>query len=286
MDSDIKTIAYQGIEGSYSHAVCQRHFADATYTGCAYFEDVLAKVESGEVDAACIPIENNVGGRVAEIHHLLTETTLYITREFFFKIAHCLLSPPGATQRSIRTVHSHPQALIQCRRYIVAHGYTECTEIDTAVAARGVASAHDPSSAAIASAYAADIYGLDIVATDVANHAQNITRFVLMQSRAADTEDQEGPFITSVIFQVRSIPAALYRALGGFAAQGVNLHKIESYIDPTNFSVAQFYIEIEGEAHHPAVQLALSELQKYSSRIRIVGSYPAAHERGGGTRAD
>ena len=278
MARNIKSLSYQGIEGSYSHTLCQQYFPQARAEGYAYFEDALAKVEQEEMDAVCIPIENNLGGRVAEIHHLLTEISLYIVQEHFLKIAHCLLVPPGGSAAAVHTVHSHPQALIQCRRFIIDNGYREVPEIDTAVAARQVIELADKGHAAIASAQAAHIYGLTIAHTAISNLEQNITRFVIMQ-REPIAQPIKTPALTSIMFQIRSVPAALYRALGGFAARGVNLMKIESYINPTSFNVAQFYIEIDGTLDNPSVAQSIKELQRYSQWARSIGSYAEAKER-------
>ncbi len=278
MPRNIQSLSYQGIEGSYSHTLCQQYFPKARVQGCAYFEDALTKVDREEVDAVCIPIENNLGGRVAEIHHLLTETSLYIVQEHFLKIAHCLLVPPGGTAATVHTVHSHPQALIQCRRFIIDNGYREAPEIDTAVAAREVADLADRGHAAIASVPASHIYGLTIANTAISNLEQNITRFIIMQ-REPMPLPIETEALTSIMFQIRSVPAALYKALGGFARQGVNLIKIESYINPTSFNVAQFYIEIGGTQNNPSVAQSIKELQRYSQWVRSIGSYAEAKER-------
>ncbi|RMD63567.1 MAG: prephenate dehydratase, partial [Alphaproteobacteria bacterium] len=214
-------------------------------------------------------------GRVADIHHLLPESGLHIVAEHFQKVDHQLLAPPEATLETIRTVHSHVQALSQCRRFVRAAGLKPVVHADTAGAAAEVAGRGDPTEAAIASRLAGEIYGLQILKSDIQDAPHNVTRFLVMAADPIHPDPDDGPVVTTFVFRVRSVPAALYKALGGFATNGVNLTKLESYILDGRFTVAQFYADIEGHPDHRMVRLALEELSFFSREVRILGVYPA-----------
>ena len=272
--TDKARIGFQGEPGAYSHLACQEAYPAMESVPCASFEDTFAAAERGEVTLVMIPLENSLGGRVADIHHLLPESSLHIVGEHFQSVHHHLLSVPGATIEDIETVESHVQAHAQCRRFVRELGVRPVVTADTAGAARHVAERGDPSIAAIASSLAGEIYGLDALHARVANHDENTTRFVVM-SREPNHPDRSRRCMTSIVFQVRSVPAALYKALGGFATNGVNITKLESYIMDSSFNVAQFYAEFEGHTEERPVKLALEELEFFTDQLVVLGVYPA-----------
>ncbi|WP_289016767.1 prephenate dehydratase, partial [uncultured Aeromicrobium sp.] len=226
----VRRIAYQGEPGANSHIVCQQHHPDAEAVACASFEDVFAAVTGGDADLAMIPIDNSIAGRVADIHHFLPTSGLHIVGEHFLRIQFMVMGVPGTTLETVRTVHSHVHALGQCRKIIGQHGWTPIVSGDTAGAAREIAEAADVTSAAIAPPLAAEIYGLDILAADVEDEDHNTTRFVELSREPVRAPQGAGPVVTTFIFNVRNLPAALYKALGGFATNGVNMTKLESYM--------------------------------------------------------
>ncbi len=272
--SNAGRIGFQGEPGAYSHLACQEAYPDMEPVPCASFEDTFAGATSGEVERAMIPIENSLGGRVADIHHLLPESKLHIVAEHFQSVQHHLLAVPGATLADIKCIESHAQALAQCRRFIRDFGVRPVMTADTAGAARHVAERRDPTIAAIASGLAGEIYGLEALHARIEDHHANTTRFVVM-ARDPIRPDPVLPCVTSIVFQVRSVPAALYKALGGFATNGVNITKLESYIVDASFTVAQFYAEFEGHVEHRLVKLALEELEFFTEDVLILGVYPA-----------
>jgi len=268
-------IAFQGAPGAYSDMACRAAFADMTTLSCASFEDAFASVAEGRARLAMIPVENSTAGRVADNHHLLPESGLHIIGEHFQSVDHQLLAPKGATLKTVKTVHSHIQALSQCRRFLRAHGMIPTMHADTAGAAAQVAQMADPSQGAIASALAREIYGLEVLKDSVQDTTHNVTRFLVMSRDPIDPDPAKGPVITTFVFRVRSVPAALYKALGGFATNGVNMTKLESYILDGSFTVAQFYADIEGHPDERLVRLALEELSFFSREVKILGVYPA-----------
>ena len=255
-------------------------YPDFDPVSCESFEDAFRAVEEGRCALAMIPIENSLGGRVADIHHLLPESSLYIVGEHFQPVKHCLLAPPGATLEGLRSVASHTQALAQCRRLIRELGLATIVSSDTAGAAREVAERGDPSEAAVASRLAAEVYGLAVLRTRIEDRLGNTTRFVVMSRRREEPDPRAGASMTSLIFQVRSVPGALYKALGGFATNGINITKLESYITDASFAVAQFYAEIEGHPADRNVGNAFEELQFFSKTFRVLGTYPRHSFRG------
>lgn len=268
-------IAFQGEPGANSHIAIAEAFPDATAMPCATFEDALAAISSGEADLGMIPIENSVAGRVADIHHLLPQSGLFIIGEWFLPIRHQLMAPRGAKLTDIKTIESHVHALGQCRRIIRKLGVKSIVAADTAGSARIVAERRDKSSAAIASRLAADIYGLDILAEDIEDEAHNTTRFVILAREEKWATKDSGPLVTTFVFRVRNLPAALYKALGGFATNGVNMTKLESYMVEGNFFATQFYADVDGHPDDRNLAFALEELQFFSKELRIVGVYPA-----------
>lgn len=265
-------VAFQGAPGAYSDLACRAVFPGVETLPCAAFEDAFAAVTSGRADLAMIPIENTLAGRVADVHHLMPGSGLYIVAEHFQPIRHCLLGTREATLKTIKRVHSHVMALPQCRKIIREMKLKPIVHEDTAGAAAKVADEKDPTQAAIASELAASIYGLKILKKNVQDRDDNITRFVIL-ARNALIPPKGKPAITSFVFGVRHIPAALYKALGGFATNGVNLTKLESYVGK-GFSAAEFYCEVEGHPQDRAMELAFEELGFYASHINILGTFP------------
>jgi len=277
------TIAFQGEPGAYGDLACRTAYPDMATLPCDTFEDTFTAVGEGRAHLAMIAIDNSLAGRVADVHHLMPESGLHIIGEHFQRVVHHLLAPKGATIAGLKTVHSHAHALPQCRKLINELRLKAVVHADTAGAAADVAAKGDVAQAAIASELAGQIYGLVSLRADVADNTQNTTRFVVMRKEPLDPDPQAGPVLTSFVFRVRSVPAALYKALGGFATNGVNIVKLESYMIDAWFTVAQFYAEIEGHPDHRSVRLALEELGFFSREVKILGVYPAnSFRRGGG----
>jgi prephenate dehydratase len=276
-----QTIAFQGAPGAYGDLACRTAYPDMATLPCDTFEETFAAAREGRAHLAMIAIDNSLAGRVADVHHLMPESGLHIVGEHFQRVVHHLLAPKGATLQTIKTVHSHVHALPQCRKIIGELGLKAVVHADTAGAAADVARAGDPTQAAIASELAGQIYGLVSLKADVADGRHNTTRFVVMRKEPLDPDPDSGPIITSFVFRVRSVPAALYKALGGFATNGVNIVKLESYILDERFTVAQFYADIEGHPDRRPVRLALEELSFFSREVKILGVYPAHPFRSG-----
>ncbi|MBT4907905.1 MAG: prephenate dehydratase [Rhodospirillaceae bacterium] len=274
------TIAYQGVPGANSHIACQQAFPDMTPLACATFEDAFAAVESeGKAALAMIPIENSLGGRVADIHHLLPESSLYIIREHYLDVQYQLLATKDATLEGLTEVRSHAQALAQCREQLAQLGVRTAARADTAGSALEVAELGDPTIGALAPPLAGEIYDLQVLRSRFEDRIGNTTRFVVLSRARRDPDPKDGPCMTSFIFQVRSVPAALYKAMGGFATNGVNITKLESYISGDRFSVARFYAEIEGHPADASVAQAFEELDYFSKNVRVLGVFPAADYR-------
>lgn len=272
-------VAYQGEPGANSHVACAEAFPEATPVACPTFEDALAAVHNGSARYALIPIENSLAGRVADVHHLLPEAGLYIVGEHFFRVRFQLMAPPGATLETITDVYSHVHALGQCRNIIQRLKARAHVAGDTAGAAREVSEWKDVSKAALAPALAAETYGLNILASDVEDAEHNTTRFVILAKEPDDAEADDGPCITTFVFRVRNVPAALYKAMGGFATNGVNMTKLESYQLGGAFMATMFYADIEGHPSERSVRLALEELSFFSSELKILGTYRASPAR-------
>src|SRR2546421_2361471 len=268
-------IAFQGEPGANSHIAIAKAIRKPDPLACATFEDALAAITSGEADLGMIPIENSVAGRVADIHHLLPASGLFIVGEWFLPIRHQLMAVRGTKLTDIKTVESHVHALGQCRRIIRKLGIKPIVAADTAGSARDVSERKDKSVAAIASRLAAEIYGLDILAEDVEDEAHNTTRFVVLARDQKWAAKGSGPLVTTFVFRVRNLPAALYKALGGFATNGVNMTKLESYMIDGEFFATQFYADVDGHPDDKGLAFALEELKFFSREFRIVGVYPA-----------
>lgn len=264
--------------------MAEREYPDLESVPCASFEDVFAAVErtgggEPEADLALIPIDNSLAGRVSDIHHFLPASSLHIVAEHFHRIRFSLMAIPGASITDLRTVHSHVHALGQCRNIIRELGLTKVISGDTAGAAREVAEAGDPTRAAISPPLAASIYGLDVLREDIEDEDHNTTRFVVLSREFIVPPINSGPMVTSFIFNVRNIPAALYKALGGFATEGINMTKLESYMVGGQFSATQFLSEVDGHPDDPGLKRALEELRFFTTDVKILGVYPAAPER-------
>ena len=269
------TISFQGSLGANSDVACHAVYPEMTTLPCASFDEAFAAVGDGRARLAMIPIDNSSAGRVADIHHLMPDSGLHIIGEHFQKVDYHLLAPEGATMDTVKEVHSHVQALSQCRKYIRAAGFKPILHADTAGAAADIAERGDISQAALATELAGEIYGLQSLEIDVQDTEHNTTRFIIMSKEPVDPDPAEGPVITTFVFRVRSVPAALYKALGGFATCGVNITKLESYIIDASFTVAQFYADVEGHPDQRLVRLALEELGFFSREVKILGVYSA-----------
>lgn len=273
--SEKLTIAFQGEPGANSHIAIAEAYPQAIALPCATFEDALAAISSGEADLGMIPIENSVAGRVADIHHLLPQSDLFIVAEWFLPIRHQLMALRGVKLSEIKTVQSHVHALGQCRKIIRELKVKPLVAADTAGSARAISESGDRTRAAIAPKLAAEIYGLDIIAADIEDESHNTTRFVVLAREPKWPQPGSGPLVTSFVFRVRNLPAALYKALGGFATNGVNMTKLESYMVEGNFFATQFYADVDGHPEDKNLAFALEELQFFSKELRIVGVYPA-----------
>jgi prephenate dehydratase len=270
-----RRVVFQGEPGSYSHLAAREALPYCEPIPAATFEDAFSVIREGAVDLGLIPIENSLHGRITDIHHLLPESPLFILGEHFHRVRHQLLGTQGATLSSIKTVVSQEPALGQCRKIIRDMGLKRQLWADTAGSARHVADVKDNTLAAIASSLAGEIYGLVTLKADVEDADHNVTRFLIMSREPEDSDNTGEPVITSFIFRVRNVPAALYKALGGFATNGVNMTKLESYQLEGSFNATQFYADVDGHPEERNVRLALEELRFFTSSLKILGVYPA-----------
>jgi prephenate dehydratase len=271
-----RTVAFQGEPGAYANLAARECLAHVMAVPRPTFEDAIAAVRERATDLAIIPVENSLHGRIADIHHLLPEAGLYIVGEHFHRVRHQLLGLKGAPLAGLKTVFSQGPALGQCRKLIRDMKLTAQNWHDTAGSARHVAELKDPSVAAIASSLAAEIYGLEVLKGDVEDESHNMTRFLIMAPEPDDAPLEAGRVVTTFVFRVRNVPAALYKALGGFATNGVNMTKLESYQLGGSFNATQFYADIEGHPEERSVRLALEELQFFTSKLTVLGVYPAS----------
>ncbi len=269
-----RTIAFQGQEGAYSHLACKEAMSEYTPLPCEVFEEAFAAVWDGKAARAMIPIENSVAGRVADIHNLLPDSDLHIIGEHFQRVNHMLMALPGVELKDVKTVYSHVHALAQCRDVIRDLKLKAVVHADTAGACRMVSEKGDKTIAAIGSSLAAETYGLNVLRKNVQDHDNNVTRFLIMARERIVPHLMDGPVMTSFTFGVRSVPAALYKALGGFATNNVNITKLESYMRGGSFEQAQFYADIEGHPDDQHVKLAMEELEFFTTHYRLLGTYP------------
>ena len=270
-----RLIAFQGEPGAYSDLACRQVFPQLTTLPCANFEDAIAAVRDGAAGLAMLPIENSLAGRVADIHHLLPDSGLYIIAEHFQRVNHHLLALKGASLKGLKLVRSHVHALSQCRGLIRELGLKPVVVADTAGAAAEIAERGDPSEAAIASELAGEIYGLVSLKENIEDAEHNTTRFLVMARAPRDAAQRDAPLVTTFVFRVRNVPAALYKALGGFATNGVNMTKLESYMLAGRFTATQFYADVEGHPEDRPLKLALDELRFFSREVKLLGTYPA-----------
>ncbi len=275
MNNTGNLIAFQGELGANSDMACRVVRPDMTTLPCHTFEDTFAAVREGEAELALIPIDNSVAGRVADIHHLLPDSGLHIIGEHFQRVEHHLLAVKGAKIDDLTHVHSHVHALNQCRNVIQELGLEAMVHVDTAAAARDIAERGENAHGSISSELAGEIYGLNSLRANIEDAEHNTTRFLVMAKDAEDVDPESQDLMTSFVFRVRNVPAALYKGLGGFATNGVNITKLESYLVGGGFIAAQFYAEVEGHPEHQNLRLALEELDFFSHEVRIMGVYPA-----------
>lgn len=270
------TIAYQGQPGAYSHLACRRVYPELTPKACESFVEAMFMVERGEAKLAMIPLENSTAGRVEEIYRLMPKTRLHVIGEHFEPVNHCLLALPGTQLDAIKTVSSHPQALAQCAENLRMLGIEPIAALDTAGSAAELAQKQQPGHAAIASSLAAELYGLEILKENFQDKTGNTTRFmILSKEQMIPTLEPEVRYLTSLMFRVRNIPAALYKALGGFATNGVNMIKLESYMASETMTVSSFHLDVEGHPHQQAMKFAMQELHFFAEEVRMIGTYEA-----------
>ncbi|CUH52404.1 prephenate dehydratase [Shimia sp. R11_0] len=271
-------IAFQGEAGAYSHEACQKARPDMEAMPCRTFEDVIAAVKTGEADLAMLPIENSTYGRVADIHRLLPESGLHIVDEAFVRVRISLMGLPGVSIDEIDTVRAHLVLLPQSASFLKSHGMKAFSAVDSAGAARELSEGQKRNEGVLASELAAEIYGLDVLARDVEDHGHNTTRFLIMSREPDYARRADRKMMTTFVFEVRNIPAALYKAMGGFATNGINMTKLESYMVRGSFTATQFYADIEGHPEDRAVQLAMDELRYFTTNVSIIGVYPAERD--------
>ena len=272
-------IAFQGELGAYSHQACAENYPNLTPLACATFEDAISATRRGDAELAMLPVENSTFGRVADIHHLLPASGLHIVDEAFVRVHINLLGLPGSTLGGVTSATSHAMLLGQCRDFLAEHGITRITGADTAGSAKLISEQTDPAQGALASELAAETYGLDVLARHIEDEGNNTTRFLVMSPQADMSRRGTTNMITSFVFRVRNIPAALYKAMGGFATNGVNMTKLESYMVGGQFTATQFYAEVEGHPDDRNVQNAMEELDYFTDHIRLMGVFPAAPRR-------
>ncbi len=278
MADKTKKISFQGEPGAYSHQACHEAIPEYQAVPCATFEDTIGALKTGATDLAMLPVENSTYGRVTDIHHLLPESGLHIISEAFVRVHINLLGMKGARVEDVSSAMSHTVLLGQCRGFLNKHTIKGVTGADTAGSAKHVAELGDPAQAALASELAGEIYGLDVLARNIEDFANNTTRFLIM-AREPDLSRRAADMMTTFVFRVRNIPAALYKAMGGFATNGVNMVKLESYMVGGSFAATQFYADIEGHPDDPEVMRALEELDYFTSHIKVLGVYPADKNR-------
>lgn len=271
----MSSIAFQGLPGAYSDLACRAAYPGWTTLPCPSFEAAMAALREGRADLAMLPCENSLAGRVPDIHRLLPESGLSVIGEHFERVEHCLLAPKGATLTTIKRAHSHPVALGQVLNILRELNLAPVIEADTAGAAAMIAERGGTEDAAIASALAAEIYGLEILRGNVEDAAHNTTRFYVMARERRDAPADAADMVTTFVFRVRNLPAALYKALGGFATNGVNMTKLESYMLDGHFTATQFLCDVDGHPEQPGLRRALEELAFFSKELRVLGAYPA-----------
>jgi len=273
MNTSPTTVAFQGVLGAYSHQACREAFPDAKAIACHTFEGVIAAVKNGKADIAMLPVENSTYGRVADIHSLLPDSGLHIVGEHFVRVHINLMAKKGVKLEDIKTAMSHTVLLGQCRKFLKDHDIAPIAGADTAGSAQAVAISDTIDMGALASEMAADIYGLDVLAHHIEDNHHNTTRFLVMSPEQNFPDNGNDEFITTFVFRVRNIPAALYKAMGGFATNGINMVKLESYMVEGSFTATQFYADVIGHPEDPALKRALEELEYFTDNLDILGVY-------------
>jgi prephenate dehydratase len=271
--SRINSFSFQGVSGAYSELAGKKIYPEASSIACKTFEEMFDCVRNNNANIAIVPIENSRAGRVADTHHLIPNSKLKIIGEYFLEVEHCLIAPHNASINTIKRVHSHEQAITQCRKNLIKNNKDMVVAADTAGAAKMVSELNSKEDAAIASDLAAKIYNLKIVKSNFQDISNNVTRFLIMSKKMSLEDVNKKDLMTTLVFQVRSIPAALYKSLGGFASNGINITKLESYVHPQGFDVAQFYIDFEGHPENEAVKLAIDEMKFFCKHLDILGVY-------------
>ena len=271
--STINSFSFQGLNGAFSELAGRNIYPEAHSIACKTFEEMFECVRENKADIAIVPIENSRAGRVADTQRLIPDSKLKIVGEYFLNINHCLIAPKGASIDTIQRVHSHEQAIAQCRNNLIKNNKDMVVAADTAGAAKMVSEKNNIEDAAIASNLASQIYGLEIIQSKFQDVNNNVTRFLIMANKISSINVNENNLMTTLVFQVRSIPAALYKSLGGFASNNVNITKLESYVHPQGFDVAQFYIDFEGHPENNSVKLAIEEMKFFCKQIEILGVY-------------
>ena len=275
----INSFAFQGINGAYSEQAGKNFFPNASSIACSTFEDMFSCVRNNKADTALVPIENSQAGRVADTQRLIPDSGLNIIGEYFLEVRHNLMVYPGTKINNIKRIHSHEQGIAQCRNKIIKLNKEMVVATDTAGSAKKISQLKSKEDAAIASKLSADIYNLEIIENDFQDSKHNVTRFLIMSKNSSGISSSEKNLLTTLVFVVRSIPASLYKCLGGFASNGVNITKLESYIHPQGFDVAQFYIDFEGHPDQHSVKLALEEMKFFCKEIKILGVYKKSEFR-------
>ena len=275
----IENFSFQGINGAYSELAGRNIFPEADSLACATFEEMFQTVREGKANVAIVPIENSQAGRVADTQRLIPDSELKIIREYFLEVKHNLLVVPGTKMSDIKRIYSHEQGIAQCRNKIIELNKEMIIVADTAGAAKKIAELNSKEDAAVASELASRIYKLEILESNFQDVSTNVTRFLVMASKLNPLDPNDDNLITTLVYTVRSIPASLYKCLGGFASNGVNITKLESYVHPQGFDVAQFYIDFEGHPEQTSVKLALEEMKFFCKHMNILGVYKKSEFR-------
>ncbi len=276
---EINSFAFQGVNGAYSEQAGKNVFPNANSVACSTFEDMFACVRNEQADIALVPIENSQAGRVADTQRLIPDSELKIIGEYFLEVRHNLLVMRGTKIADVKRIYSHEQGIAQCRNKIINLNKEMVIAADTAGSAKKISELKSKENAAIASSLAAEIYDLEIIEKDFQDSKHNVTRFLIMSKNANQISSSDQDLLTTLVFEVRSIPASLYKCLGGFASNGINITKLESYIHPQGFDVAQFYVDFEGHPDQSSVKLALEEMKFFCKEIKILGVYKKSEFR-------
>ena len=279
MKKKVLKISFQGALGSYSHQASTKFFKDPLVLPCDSFEEAIETVRKGKADKAILPVDNSTYGRVADIHSLLPASKLFITAEYFLPVNICMLGTKSSSLETITTATSHPVLLGQCKKFLKINNLKPLSGYDTAGSARLISEENNQFKGALASKIAAQIYGLKVLQANVQDNKDNTTRFLVMEKKPEVLINQQKKVITSIVFQVRNIPAALYKAMGGFATNNVNMIKLESYMLGGSFEATQFFVDIQGHPEDGSVKRALDELRYFTNKLDVIGVYKQSSYR-------